>query len=75
MTPCRSHQAVYNEGSGKTDRNRTYYLVDIELDLRQIISWGTKTRDQVEVELGDSCHRVFLSQGQFNKLDRKLRDE
>ena len=54
------------------DRNRTYYFIDIDLRGRQIIGWGTERRDKVEVHLTPGYHRVFLSQGQYNKLVRDL---
>ena len=56
----------------KQDPHKTYYFFDIELNSRQIIGWGTETRDTVEVQLTDGYHRVFVSQGQYNKLERQL---
>ena len=55
-------------------KNPTYYFIDVDLDSRQIIGWGTETKDKVEVHLTTGFHRVFLSQGQFNKLEKKLRE-
>ena len=52
--------------------NRIYYFIDVDLSSRQIIGWGTETKDRVEVHLTPGFHRVFLSKGQYNKLVRQL---
>jgi len=57
----------------KRSKNPTYYFIDIHLKFRQIIGWGTETKDKVEVRLTPGYHRVFLSKGQFNKLNHQLR--
>ncbi len=49
-----------------------YYFIDIDLYSRQIISWGSEPKDTVEVHLTNGCYRVFLSKGQYNKLEKKL---
>jgi acyl CoA:acetate/3-ketoacid CoA transferase len=51
---------------------KIYYFIDIELTSRRIIGWGTDTGDKVEIEIGNGCHRVFTSKGQYNKLVRQL---
>lgn len=53
-------------------KNRTYYFIDIELSSRKIIGWGIETLATVEVTLTKGYHRVFLSKGQYNKLERQL---
>jgi hypothetical protein len=53
-------------------RNRTYYFIDIELVSRRIIGWGTEPRATVETQLTGGYHRLFLSKGQFNKLETQL---
>ena len=58
--------------SKKKDKNPLYYFIDIDLETRQLIGWGTETRDKVEVELTAGYHRVFLSKGQYNKLVKQL---
>ena len=55
--------------------DKTYYFIDIDLQSRQIIGWGTETRDQVEVKLTSGYHRVFLSRGQYNKLVKNLDEQ
>ncbi|MGI9516971.1 MAG: hypothetical protein ACR2NP_08005 [Pirellulaceae bacterium] len=56
------------------DKNPTYYFIDLDLASRQLIGWGTETRDKVEVNLTSGYHRVFLSKGQYNKLEKKLKE-
>ena len=59
--------------SAKKDSNaKQYYFFDINLQTKQIIGWGVETRDQVEVNLSDGYHRIFVSRGQYNKLVAKL---
>jgi hypothetical protein len=57
----------------KRDKNPTYYFIDLELKSQRLIGWGTETKDKVEVRLTKGFHRVFLSKGQYNKLERQLR--
>jgi hypothetical protein len=57
----------------KRAKNPTYYFIDIDLKSRQIIGWGTEKKDTVEVHLTSGYHRVFLTKGQYNKLERQLR--
>jgi hypothetical protein len=59
--------------TNKREKNPTYYFIDIDLGSRQIIGWGTETKDKVEVHLTSGFHRVFLTKGQYNKLERQLR--
>jgi hypothetical protein len=58
----------------KRRRNPIYYFIDVELASRQLIGWGRETKDRVEVHLTTGYHRVFLSKGQYNKLEKNLRD-
>ena len=54
---------------------KTYFFLDINLQTREIIGWGTEAKSTVETELSRGFHRVFLSRGQFNKLTRQLEGE
>ena len=54
------------------DRNPAYCFIDINLNSRQLIGWGTERRDKVEVHLTRGYHRVFLTTGQYNKLVKAL---
>ena len=58
----------------KRNEKATYYFIDIDLKSRQLIGWGTETREKVEVHLTKGYHRVFLSKGQYNKLAKKLEE-
>lgn len=53
---------------------KLYYFIDIDLRSRKMIGMGTEERATVEVELGPGYHRVFLSKGQYNKLQKSLAD-
>jgi hypothetical protein len=53
-------------------KSKEYYFIDVGLMARRIIGWGTEQKDEVEVHLTTGYHRVFLSRGQFNKLEKKL---
>lgn len=59
--------------TGKSEKNRTYFFIDVDLKARQLVGWGTEKKDTVEVQLTRGFHRVFLSKGQYNKLERQLR--
>jgi hypothetical protein len=45
----------------------------VDLKSRQLIGWGTEKKDKVEVQLTSGYHRVFLTKGQYNKLEKQLR--
>jgi hypothetical protein len=53
-------------------KNSDYFFIDVDLESKQIVGVGTEKRNTVEVNLSDGFHRVFLSKGQFNKLEKKL---
>lgn len=56
------------------DANTRYY---IDLDLRKgvIIGWDFGQREQLSQELPDPAHhRVFLTKGQYRKLEKKGRE-
>jgi hypothetical protein len=58
----------------KKDKSPTYCFIDVDLKSRRIIGWGTETKDRVEVQLTSGYHRVFLTKGQYNKLEKQLRE-
>jgi hypothetical protein len=60
--------------NNKKDKNPTYCFIDVHLKSRQLIGWGTETKDKVEVQLTSGYHRVFLTKGQYNKLEKRLRE-
>jgi hypothetical protein len=60
--------------TNKRDKNPTYYFIDVDLKSRRLIGWGTETKDKVEVQLTRGFHRVYLTKGQYNKLERQLNE-
>jgi hypothetical protein len=58
--------------SNQDGSTKYYYFVDVDLRSRQLIGWGCEQKHEVEVELTEGYHRVFLSKGQYNKLEKKL---
>ena len=54
------------------DRNTRYYI-DLDLGTRSVLGWGYDQRDKLAVqELAEPFHhRVFISKGQYNKLEMK----
>jgi hypothetical protein len=59
--------------SNKASANRKdYYFIDVNLQTRQLIGWGCEPKDEIEVHLTEGYHRVFLSKGQYNKLEKRL---
>jgi hypothetical protein len=51
---------------------KSYYFIDVDLRARQLIGWGCEQKNEVEVNLTQGYHRVFVSRGQYNKLLTKL---
>ena len=58
--------------SKETRKTKLYYFIDVHLQSRKIIGWGIEPREAVEVQLTKGFHRVFLSKGQYNKLERSI---
>ena len=57
--------------SKKEDGNTRYY-VDLDLKNRRVLGWDYGQRDKLPQELANPCHqRVFLTRGQYNKLEKK----
>jgi hypothetical protein len=56
----------------REDRN-TRYFIDLDLETRRILSWDYGQRDKLAVQelMKPSHHRVFITKGQYNKLERK----
>jgi len=51
---------------------KQYYFIDLDTYSRQIVSWDSAPKDEIDFLLGNGLHRVFLSKGQFNKLVKEL---
>jgi hypothetical protein len=58
----------------KEDRDTRYYL-DLDLRSRAILGWDYGQRHLLSQLLPDPLHhRVFLTKGQYNKLEKKNLD-
>jgi hypothetical protein len=52
---------------------KTYYFIDIDLKTNQIIDWGISQTATLTGQTGkENIHRVFLTKGQYNKLEKLL---
>jgi hypothetical protein len=52
------------------DENTRYYI-DLDLEARRIIGWDYDQREHIVQYLSEpELHRVFVSRGQFNKLEK-----
>ena len=51
---------------------KLYYFIDVDLQSRQIIGWGCEQKGEVDVQLTNGCHRVFLTKGQYHKFEKNL---
>ena len=53
------------------DKN-TRYFIDLDLDTQTILSWDYGDKYKLAIQLRNPYHhRLFISKGQFNKLERK----
>ena len=57
------------------DRN-TRYFVDLDLKTRKVLKWDYDQKDKLAAqELAHSAyHRLFITKGQYHKLDKKKRE-
>jgi len=56
----------------KTKDKNTRYYIDLDLKTRKIINWDYGQRDKLSQELTNPSHqRVFITKGQYNKLEKK----
>ena len=54
------------------DKNTRYYI-DLDLLTREVVTWSFGQKDKLvdEQVLEEPFHRVFISKGQYNKLDQR----
>lgn len=53
--------------------DKEYYYIDIDLNTKRVIDWGiSKTASLSGDTNNPKVHRVFLTKGQFNKLNKLL---
>lgn len=56
----------------KIEDKETRYYIDLDLKKGVIIGWDYGQRENLSQELDDPAHhRIFLSKGQYHKLDKK----
>ena len=58
------------EGNGPSFGNIAKYI-DLDLRTRKIINWDYDQRDNLVQELAEPYQRVFITKGQYNKLEMK----
>lgn len=55
----------------KTEDKNTRYYLDLDLKTRKIINWDYNQREDLVQELTEPYQRVFITKGQYNKLEIK----
>ncbi len=61
--------------TSKIEDGNTRYYVDLDLKNRKILGWDYGQRAKLSQELANPCHqRVFLTRGQYKKLEKKNLD-
>jgi hypothetical protein len=56
----------------KEDANTRYYI-DLDLKTRKVLGWGYDQRARLvkQESASPSRHRIFLTKGQYHKLEKK----
>jgi len=58
----------------KEDKN-TRYSIDLDLKTRKVLNWDYDQRDKLVQKLENPSHqRVFITKGQYNKLEIRHQD-
>ncbi len=57
----------------KREDRETRYFIDLDIQTRKILEWGFDPRSKLvkQEPTGQSHVRVFITRGQYNKLDKK----
>lgn len=58
------------------DHKETRFYIDIDLTTKKVINMNYNSRAQILIELkqlGANTHRVFLTKGQYNKLEKNIK--
>ena len=54
--------------------NKAYYYIDLNVITMKIVKWGISNTATLTGETEEKdIHRIFLTKGQYNKLERYLR--
>lgn len=57
---------------GQKRDKATRYFIDLDLQTKKIIAWDYGQKDTLVQNLAAPSHqRVFITEGQYNKLERK----
>lgn len=57
----------------KREDKNTRYFIDINLTEQKVLGWDFEQRETLASEEASAqhIHRIFISKGQYNKLERK----
>jgi len=60
----------------RREDSETRYFIDLDVKTRKVLDWGFDQRDKlVKHEPAKSSHlRIYVTRGQFNKLEKKSMD-
>lgn len=59
----------------KNEDANTRYFIDLDLKNKEIINWNYDKRQGLSQELAKPfCQRVFITKGQYNKLEKKYQE-
>lgn len=55
------------------NKKNEYYYIDLNVTTMQIVNWGISNTATLTGETSDKdVHRIFLTEGQYNKLIQKI---
>jgi len=53
--------------------NKEYFFLDFDIASRKIVNWGISNTATLTGETSNkNIHRIFLTKGQYNKLEKYL---
>lgn len=55
----------------KTQNEDTRYFIDLDLKTKKIVKIDYDNRFNLEQDLEFPLHRIFITKGQYNKLEKK----
>ena len=55
----------------KAEDKNTRYFIDLDLRTRKIVNWDYDQREELIQELTEPYQRVFITKGQYHKLETK----
>ena len=56
------------------NKDREYFFIDINIVTMKIVNWGISDTATLTGDTDDKdVHRIFLTKGQYNKLEKYLR--